>query len=63
MQSLLDVLDDDAAIAGVLAALREDRERIVGALATVTTLMRWPDDPFHQRLVTAYPQIRRFSRS
>lgn len=60
MKSLLDALDDDAAVAVVLAAFREDRERIAGALSTVTTLMRPPDDPYHERLVAAYPQIRRF---
>ncbi|MGZ4729111.1 MAG: Tn3 family transposase [Acidimicrobiales bacterium] len=60
MQSVLDALDDDGAIATVLAALRAEREVIVGVLGTVTTLMRPPDDPFHERLVAAYPQIRRF---
>jgi hypothetical protein len=60
MQSVLDALDDAAAIAVVLADLREHRERIVGALGTVTTLMRPPADPFHERLVASYPQIRRF---
>ena len=60
MQSVLDALDDEAAIAVVLDNLREDRERIVGALGTVTTLMRPPADPFHERLVASYPQIRRF---
>ena len=49
-----------AAIATVLAALRDEREAIVGAWQTVTTLMRPPADPFHERLVAAYPQIRRF---
>ncbi len=26
----------------------------------MTTLMRPPGDPFHERLVASYPQIRRF---
>ncbi len=60
MQLVLDAIDDEAAIAVVLNALRQDREQIVGALGTVTTLMRPPADPFHERLVAAYPQIRRF---
>ena len=60
MRSVLDALDDEAAIAAVLAAIRDDRAAIVGALETVTALMRPPDDPFHERLVAAYPQIRRF---
>ena len=60
MQALLDVLDDDEAMGGVLAALRQDREAVAGALGTVTALMRRPDDPFHERLVAAFPQIRRF---
>ena len=50
MQSVLDALDDEAAIAVVLDSLREDRERVVGALGTVTALMRPPADPFHERL-------------
>ena len=60
MQAVLDALDDDAAIAAVVAAIGEDRERIAEALGTLTTLMRPPDDPFHERLVASYPQIRRF---
>ena len=60
MRSVLDALDDEAAVAEVLTALRHDRERIAAALGTVTTLMRPPADPFHERLVAAYPQIRRF---
>lgn len=60
MQSILDSLDDDEAIVVVLMALREDRERIEEAMGTVTALMRPPADPFHERLVASYPQIRRF---
>ncbi len=60
MVSVLEAVDDEDAIAAVLAWLRENRERIAGALGTVTALMRPPDDPFHERLVAAYPQIRRF---
>ena len=44
----------------MLDALRQDRESVAGALGTVRTLMRPPDDPFHERLVAAFPQIRRF---
>ena len=55
MQSILGALDDDAAIAVVLDAFREDRDRIVGALGTVTTLMRPPADPFHERLAALLP--------
>jgi len=29
-------------------------------MGTVATLLRPPGDPFHERLVAAYPQIRRF---
>ena len=29
-------------------------------MGTVEALMRPPGDPFHERLVAAYPQIRRF---
>lgn len=60
LQSVLDALDDETAMATVLEGLRHDRERVVGALGTVTKLMRPPDDPYHERLVAAYPQIRRF---
>ncbi len=60
MQSVLDALDDATAVAVVLEALRQDREQIVEALGTVTTLTRPPGDPFHERLVASYPQIRRF---
>lgn len=60
MQSVLDALDDEEAIAAVLAALREEREGIAGAMGTVTALMRPPADPYHERLVACYPQIRRF---
>ncbi|MEJ7765310.1 MAG: Tn3 family transposase, partial [Acidimicrobiales bacterium] len=60
MQSVLDALDDGTAITVVLESLRKDRDRIVAVLGTVTTLMRPPGDPFHERLVASYPQIRRF---
>lgn len=60
MVAVLDALDDADAIQAVLAALRQDRERITVALGTVAALMRPPDDPYHERLVAAYPQIRRF---
>jgi len=60
MQSIVDALDDEAAITVALDALRENRAHIVGDLGTVTTLMCLPADPFHERLVASYPQIRRF---
>ena len=61
MRSLLDALDDsDDAIAAALGCLHTDRERIDAALRTVEALMRPPADPFHERLVACYPQIRRF---
>ena len=40
MQSVLDALDDDAAIAAVVAAIGEDRERIAEALGAVSRLKR-----------------------
>jgi TnpA family transposase len=60
MSSLIGVLDDDEAIAVVVRELREDRVHIERALGTATELMRPPADPFHERLVACYPQIRRF---
>ncbi|MGH9022414.1 MAG: DUF4158 domain-containing protein, partial [Acidimicrobiia bacterium] len=60
MQSVLDALDCDEAIVIVLGTLRDDREGIVGAMGSVTALMRPPTDPYHERLVACYPQIRRF---
>ena len=39
---------------------RDDREQFDEALGTVTALMRSPSDPFHDRLIAAYPQIRKF---
>lgn len=60
MASVLDALDDDEAIAAVVGVFREDRERIEQTMATVTALMRPLADPFHERLVACYPQVRRF---
>ena len=60
MRSLLDALDEPPALEGVLAELRAQREGIEENMGTVATLMRPPGDPFHERLVAAYPQIRRF---
>jgi len=60
MQTILDALDDRAAINAALDDLRNDREQIDEAMGTVTSLMRSPLDPFHDRLVAAYPQIRKF---
>ena len=60
MRCLLDVLDEDPALAGVLEEFRIDRAGIEENMTTVKALMRPPSDPFHERLVAAYPQIRRF---
>jgi TnpA family transposase len=61
MQGLLDALDDgDEAITTALGRLRDDRGRIEEVLTRVTALMRPPADPFHDRLVASYPQMRRF---
>jgi Tn3 transposase DDE domain/Domain of unknown function (DUF4158) len=61
MRRVLDVLEaEPVAVTGVLEELRADRAEIEQAMDTVATLMRPPGDPFHERLVAAYPQIRRF---
>ena len=60
MRCLLDTLDDDPALAGVLEQFRTDRAGIEQNMGTVQALMRPPADPFHERLVAAYPQISRF---
>jgi len=60
MQTILDALDDPASIGAAIDGLRDDREQIDEAMGTVTSLMRSPSDPFHDRLVAAYPQIRKF---
>jgi hypothetical protein len=58
---VVDVLDaEPVVVTGVLDELRTDREQVEQATDTVATLMRPPGDPFHERLVAAYPQIRRF---
>ena len=60
MRSLLDALDDQAALAEVLESFRADRAGIEANMGTVANLMRPPGDPFHERLVATYPQLRRF---
>ncbi len=60
MRSLLDVLDDDPGLAAVLEEFRAGRGGIEENMGTVKALMRPPGDPFHERLVASYPQIRRF---
>ena len=60
MRSLLDALDDQPALAGVLGEFRTERAGIEEKMGTVEALMRPPGDPFHERLVASYPQIRRF---
>ena len=46
MQALLEVLDDPAALPGVLDGLRAERAGIDAAMDTVAALMRPPADPF-----------------
>lgn len=60
MRSVLDALEDAPALTGVLGELRTDRAAIEGNMDTVARLMRPPGDPFHERLVAAFPHIRRF---
>jgi hypothetical protein len=60
MRSLLDALDDPPALEEVLAEFRTRRERIETNMGAAEALMRPPGDPFYERLVAAYPQIRRF---
>jgi len=60
LKVLLDALDNHNAVAAALDELRRDRATITASMETVTALMRPPDDPFHDRLIAAYPQIRRF---
>ncbi len=60
MRCLLDALDDDPALAGVLEQFRTGRAGIEQNMGTVQALMRPPADPFHERLAAAYPQIYRF---
>ena len=44
----------------VIETFRADQERLVAAMATVEDLMRSPSDPYHDRLIDSYSQIRRF---
>lgn len=61
MQSILDAIDNDPeALTEALDRLRDRRGDLDDAMGTVTALMRAPSDPFHDRLVAAYPQIRQF---
>lgn len=60
LHALLEALKDPAALATVLDDLRAEKATVQDAMDTVAALMRPPSDPFHERLVTAYPQIRRF---
>ena len=73
LRHLIDTVNSLAALGAVLNALhqpddltdaiedlRSNRTEIAEAMATVTELMRSPSDPFHDRLIAAYPQIRRF---
>ena len=58
MRGVLDA--EPVAVTGVLDELRTDRAEIEQAMGAVAALMRPPNDPFHERLVATYPQIRRF---
>ena len=60
MRVLLDALDDQAALAEVLESFRAGRAGVEANMSTVAHLMRPPGDPFHERLVATYPQLRRF---
>ena len=60
MRSVLDALGDGLALTRVLEELRVERDAIEEHMAQVETLMRPPGDPFHERLIASYPQIRRF---
>jgi len=60
LHALLEALEDPAALATVLDDLRAEKATVQDATDTVAALMRPPSDPFHERLVAAYPQIRRF---
>lgn len=60
MRSVLDGLDDEPSLTVVLDDLRTHRAGIEEHMGTVATLMRPPGDPFHERLVAAFPQIQRF---
>src|SRR6185437_8853743 len=44
----------------VLESLRTERTEVQQHMDTVEALMRPLGDPFHERLVASYPQIRRF---
>lgn len=60
LDQLLSVIDDPDQVAEAVGQLRRDRDRLGGAIQTVDDLWRPPGDPFHDRLVAAYAQIRRF---
>lgn len=60
LRTVLDALDDPATVDDAIAVIRDDRQQLDEALGTVTALMRSPSDPFHDRLVAVYPQIRKF---
>jgi hypothetical protein len=61
MRPVLDILDADPdSQTAMLDELRGDRAGIEQAMGTVSALLRPPNDPFRERLVAAYPQVRRF---
>jgi hypothetical protein len=60
MRSVLDALGDGPALTRVLESLRTERTEVQQHMDTVEALMRPLGDPFHERLVASYPQIRRF---
>jgi len=57
---LLHALDDRDQLDEVIDSFRADQQRLVAAMATVEDLMRSPSDPYHDRLIASYSQIRRF---
>ena len=53
-------IDDRNELDEVIDSLRIDQQRLVTAMSTVEDLMRSPTDPYHDRLIASYSQIRRF---
>lgn len=60
LSSILAALDDPSAVEAAVESIRNDRDSLDEAVDTVQALMRPPNDPFHDRLIAAYPQVRRF---
>jgi len=60
LDQILSVIDDPDQMVEAVGQLRQDRDRLDGTIQTVDDLWRAPGDPFHDRLIAAYTQIRRF---